>query len=48
MKSKARDYILMIEISERVRQQVGVGETPGIEVPLGQGVGDDEPITLTD
>src|SRR5260221_297271 len=44
----AENLELMIEISERVRQQVGVGNTPGIEVPLGQGVGDDEPITLTD
>src|SRR6201997_1429071 len=39
---------LMIEISERVRQQVGVGDTPGVDVPLGQGLGDDEPMSLTD
>jgi recombination protein RecA len=37
---------LMIEISERVRQQVGIGDTPDIDVPLGKGVGDDEPISL--
>jgi hypothetical protein len=39
---------LMIEISERVRQQVGIGDTPDIDVPLGQGIGDDDPITLND
>src|SRR6201997_2542691 len=39
---------LMIEISEKVRQQVGVGDTPGVDVPLGQGLGDDEPMSLTD
>ena len=47
---------LMIEISERVRQQVGIGAGPadgtdgsgGPDVPLGEGVGDDEPITLSD
>jgi recombination protein RecA len=39
---------LMIEISERVRQQVGIGDTPDIDVPLGQGIGDDDPITLSD
>ncbi|MGH9148793.1 MAG: recombinase RecA [Acidimicrobiales bacterium] len=37
---------LMIEIFERIRQQAGIG-TP-LDVPLGQGVGDDEPITLDD
>jgi len=35
---------LMIELNERVRQAAGIG-TP-IEVPLGQGVGDDEPISI--
>jgi recombination protein RecA len=44
----AENLELMIEISERVRQQVGIGETPGVEVPLGQGIGDDDPITLSD
>ena len=39
---------IMVEISERVRQQVGLGETPSVEIPLGQGIGDDDPITLTD
>src|SRR5947209_11595433 len=39
---------LMIEVSERVRQQVGIGDTPDIDVPLGQGLGDDEPIMLTE
>jgi recombination protein RecA len=39
---------LMIEISERVRQQVGIGDTPDIDIPLGQGIGDDDPITLSD
>jgi recombination protein RecA len=37
---------LMIELNERVRQGAGIG-TP-IEVPLGQGVGDDEPISIKD
>jgi recombination protein RecA len=35
---------LMIELNERVRQAAGIG-TP-IDVPLGQGAGDDEPIAL--
>jgi recombination protein RecA len=35
---------LMIELNEKVRQGAGIG-TP-IEVPLGQGIGDDEPISL--
>jgi len=37
---------VMIEINERIRQQVGVGAR--VEVPLGEGAGDDEPITLGD
>jgi recombination protein RecA len=44
----AENLELMIEISERIRQQVGVvGATPP-DVPLGQGLSDDEPITLSD
>src|SRR3954469_6845846 len=42
---------LMIEISERIRQKVGIGETEAeaqVDVPLGEGVGDDEPISLGD
>ena len=39
---------LMIEISERFRPQVGIGETVPFDVPLGQGAGDDEPISLAD
>jgi recombination protein RecA len=35
---------LMIELNEKVRQGAGIG-TP-IEVPLGQGIGDDDPISL--
>jgi recombination protein RecA len=36
---------LMVELNERVRQQVGMGSgTP--DVPLGTGAGDDEPISL--
>jgi recombination protein RecA len=42
----AENLELMIEISERVRQQVGIGDAPGPDVPLGQGLGDDEPISL--
>src|SRR4051794_6684120 len=44
----AENLELMIEISERVRQQVGIGDAPDIEIPLGQGIGDDEPISLAD
>ena len=36
---------LMIEISEKVRQMVGIGGAAP-DVPLGQGAGDDEPIML--
>jgi len=36
---------LMIEISEKVRQKVGIGEA---DVPLGQGLGDDDPIVIGD
>jgi recombination protein RecA len=38
---------LMIEISEKVRQQVGIGGAAP-DVPLGQGAGDNEPIMLED
>jgi recombination protein RecA len=37
---------LMIEVSERVRQKVGIGG-PG-DVPLGQGADDDDPILVQD
>jgi recombination protein RecA len=38
---------LMIEISEKVRQAVGIGEGPaGLDVPLGTDPRDDEPISL--
>jgi hypothetical protein len=37
----------MIEISEKVRQQVGLGDARG-EVPLGADPSDDEPISLED
>jgi recombination protein RecA len=37
---------LMIEISEKVRQKVGIGEP--IDVPLGHGAGDDDPIMIGD
>jgi recombination protein RecA len=36
---------LMVELNERVRQQVGMG-SGSQDVPLGQGAGDDEPISL--
>src|SRR4051812_21313482 len=39
---------LMIEMSERVRQQVGIGDAPAGGAPFGQGIGDDEPISLSD
>jgi recombination protein RecA len=35
---------VMIEISERIRQQVGIGS----DVPLGDGPGDDDPILIED
>src|SRR5213595_2299843 len=44
----AENLELMIEISERIRQEVGIGAASSPEVPLGQGIGDDEPISLTD
>jgi recombination protein RecA len=45
----AENLELMIEISERIRQQVGIGAAEtSPDVLLGQGLGDDEPITLSD
>jgi recombination protein RecA len=43
----AENLELMIEISEKVRQQVGIGAGPD-DVPLGAAPGDDDPITLED
>jgi recombination protein RecA len=43
----AENLELMIEISEKVRQQVGIG-ADGDDVPLGQGVGDDDPVVIGD
>jgi recombination protein RecA len=43
----AENLEVMIEISEKVRQQVGLGEGAG-DVPLGADPSDDEPITLDD
>jgi len=37
---------LMIEISEKVRQKVGLGDAA--DVPLGQGPGDDDPVVIDD
>jgi recombination protein RecA len=42
----ATNLELMIEISEKVRQQVGIGE--GSDVALGVDPKDDEPISLDD
>ncbi len=40
---------VMIEINEKIRNQVGIGEGGGVdEIPLGQGVDDDEPIMIGD
>ena len=36
---------IMVELNERIRRQVGLGQ-PLVDVPLGQGARDDEPITL--
>jgi recombination protein RecA len=38
---------MMVELNERVRQQVGMGSRTE-DVPLGAGPGDDEPISLKD
>jgi recombination protein RecA len=43
----AENLEVMIEISERVRQQVGLGEGRG-DLPLGADPSDDEPISLDD
>jgi recombination protein RecA len=43
----AENLEVMIEISEKVRQQVGLGEGAG-DIPLGADPSDDEPITLED
>jgi recombination protein RecA len=42
----AENLEVMIEISEKVRQQVGLGDA--VDVPLGADPGDDDPITLDD
>jgi recombination protein RecA len=39
---------VMIEISEKIRQKVGIGRTQQGDVPLGQGPGDDDPILIED
>ena len=39
---------LMIEISEKVRQQVGMGDINTLDLPLGADPADDEPISLED
>jgi recombination protein RecA len=44
----AENLEVMIEISEKVRQQVGLGEGGGSDIPLGADPSDDEPITLDD
>jgi recombination protein RecA len=38
---------VMIEISEKIRQKVGIGG-PGADVPLGHAPGDDDPILIED
>src|ERR1700732_3968163 len=38
---------LMIEVSEKIRQKVGIGGPVG-DVPLGEGLGDDDPILIED
>ena len=37
----------MVELDDRIRRQVGLAGAQ-VDVPLGQGAGDDDPITLTD
>ncbi|HUR18055.1 MAG TPA: recombinase RecA [Acidimicrobiales bacterium] len=50
---------IMVELNERIRRQSGIGGDagegdsaeqigPGVDVPLGQGAGDDEPIMVND
>jgi recombination protein RecA len=38
---------VMVELNERILKQVGIGAKPA-DVPLGEGVGDDDPILLED
>jgi recombination protein RecA len=44
----AENLEVMIEISEKVRQQVGLGEGAAGDIPLGADPSDDEPISLDD
>jgi recombination protein RecA len=51
-REKAKEFLaenleLMIQISEKVRQHVGMGDSP-VEVPIGADPADDEPISLDD
>src|SRR5579884_1226709 len=39
---------VMIELFEKIRQQVGIGVNLADDVPLGEGIDDDEPILLKD
>ncbi|HLH68868.1 MAG TPA: recombinase RecA [Candidatus Dormibacteraeota bacterium] len=44
----AENLEVMIEISEKVRQEVGVGQSAASDVPIGLDPRDDEPIALDD
>jgi recombination protein RecA len=44
----ASNLELMIEISEKVRQQVGMGDVNTLDLPLGADPADNEPISLED
>ena len=44
----AENLEVMIEISEKVRRQVGLGDEPSPDLPLGADPRDDEPIRLDD
>jgi recombination protein RecA len=51
-REKAKEFLaespeLMIELFEKIRVAKGIGVVP-IEVPLGSGIGDDDPISLDD
>jgi len=50
-REKAKDFLIehpetMVELDDRIRRAAGLIATPAADVPLGQGVGDDEPISL--
>jgi len=52
-RENAKQFLLdhpetMVDIYERIRQQVGIGQDAPADVPLGEGINDDEPILIGD